>query len=233
MQIGILETGLLPPGLKDIHGDFPSMFRNWLAPHLPEATFRTWTVIEDDWPAGVGDADAWLVTGSRFGVYDPEPWIESLKVFIREAAEAGVPQLGICFGHQIMAEAMGGKAVKSPKGWGAGIHDYRLQANGESVTWPMLVSHQDQVVEVPPGARAIGGSDHCPFGVIEYEMPLLTCQFHPEFDPALSAAILRERAGVTIPEAVASKALASLATSPRNREAGAWMATWLKTKLAG
>ncbi|WP_417517508.1 glutamine amidotransferase-related protein [Minwuia sp.] len=231
MKLGILETGRLPEALSDVHGSFPDMFERWLAPHLMDVAFTTFPVLDDRWPSGPDACDGWLITGSRFGVYDDEPWIPPLMAFIRDAAAARVPILGICFGHQIVAEAMGGKAVKSPRGWGAGIHRYCFAMDGTERILPMLVSHQDQVVAVPPGATVLGGSDHCPFGVLEYDAPILTVQFHPEFDPALSASILRERAGITIPEAVATKALDSLGTPPENRAAGAWMGAWLARQM--
>ena len=232
MRIGILESGLVNERLVDAHGTYPAMSRRWLAPHLPEAEFATFSVVQGEWPDSPTACDAWLHTGSRFGVYDDEPWIGPLKDFVRDAAQAGAPQLGICFGHQIAAEAMGGRAEKSSRGWGTGLQRYRVDIGGERREWPVIVSHQDQVTALPPAARLLGGNDHCPYGVIEYEAPILTVQFHPEFDRPFSAALIRLRAGSGIPEAVAAPALASLDTPPANAEAGAWMAAWLKAKLA-
>lgn len=232
MQLGILETGDVYPDMKAVHGGFPDMFERWLTPHLPGWTYRTWRVLDGEFPSGPEAADAWLITGSRFGVYDPEPWIEPLKSFIREAAAARVPQIGICFGHQIAAEALGGRAVKSPKGWGIGIDRYRIETPDGARDWPMIVSHQDQVVELAPDATLLGGSEHCPLGVIEYAAPVLTTQFHPEFHPSISAALIRLRAGTAIPEDQALRALDSLTTPPQNEAAGAWVAEWLTGKLA-
>lgn len=232
LRIGILESGLVYDHLAAVHGDFPAMFRRWLAPHLPDAEFRVYSVIRGEWPDGPEACDAWVHTGSRFGVYDDEPWIAPLADFIRDAAAAGAPQLGICFGHQLAAHALGGRAEKSARGWGAGLHRYRVERDGRTLEMPVIVSHQDQVTELPPGARAIGGNAHCPYGVIEYDdAPILTVQFHPEFDRAFSAALIRLRAGSSIPEAVAAPALASLDTPPANEDAGAWMAGWLREKL--
>jgi len=223
----------MAPDLEDVHGDFPAMFRRWLEPHMPGVDFVTYYVVADEWPEGPAACDGWLITGSRFGVYDPEPFIEPLEQFIRDCAAAGRPQLGICFGHQIVAQAMGGQAVKSPKGWGTGIQPYRMQVEGAEVEWPLIVSHQDQVVELPPTARVLGGSDHCPFGVLAYDEPILTAQFHPEITPGLSADIIRMRAGINFPEALAAQALDSLATPPAAEEAGAWMGRWLMERMAG
>lgn len=231
MKLGILETGKMAPELEDVHGDFPAMFRHWLTPHMPGVEFVPYYVVGDEWPDAPEACDGWLITGSRFGVYDPEPFMEPLKQFIRDCAAAGRPQLGICFGHQIVAEAMGGKAVKSPKGWGTGIHHYRMDVSGETVEWPLLVSHQDQVIEVPPTASVLGGSDFCPLGVLSYDEPILTAQFHPEITPGLSADIIRMRAGTAFPEEHAAKSLDSLAIPPANDDAGAWMGGWLMERM--
>lgn len=231
MKLGILETGKMAPPLEDVHGDFPAMFRHWLAPHMPGVEFPSFFVVDDEWPAGPEACDGWLVTGSRFGVYDPEPFMEPLKQFIRDCAAARRPVLGICFGHQIVAEAMGGKAVKSDRGWGTGVQNYRMEVDGQQVEWPLIVSHQDQVVEVPPTARVLGGSDHCPLGVLAYDAPILTAQFHPEITAGLSADIIRLRAGINFPEALAAEALDSLATRPAAQEAGAWMGGWLMQRI--
>jgi GMP synthase-like glutamine amidotransferase len=232
MKLGILETGKMAPPLEDVHGDFPAMFRNWLTPHMPDVEFTTYNVVDGEWPNGPDACDGWLITGSRFGVYDPEPFIEPLKQFIRDCADAGKPQLGICFGHQIVAEAMGGRAVKSDKGWGTGIQHYSITTNGTATEWPLLVSHQDQVTEVPPTAEVIGGTEFCPFGVLAYDAPILTAQFHPEITPGLSADIIRMRSGTAFPEETAAAALDSLATPPANDAAGAWMGAWLMERMA-
>lgn len=231
MQLGILETGDVVPHMAAVHGQMTDMFDRWLSPHLPEWTFATYKVIEQEFPIGPEACDAWLITGSRFGVYDPEPWIEPLKQFIRDAADANRPMIGICFGHQIVAEAMGGKAIKSPKGWGCGIDQYRVETDDGPKEWPMIVQHQDQVIEVPTGTMVLGGSDHCPLGVLEYEAPILTAQFHPEFVTDQSASLIRMRAGVALPEDLVARGLASLVTPPENAAAGAWAAAWLRQRM--
>jgi GMP synthase-like glutamine amidotransferase len=112
--------------------------------------------------------EAVMITGSPAGVYDDEAWIGPLADFIRAGAAAGVPQVGICFGHQILAEALGGKVIKSDKGWGVGRHTYDVVAcpGFVSETCPptvsAAVSHQDQVVALPPGAEVIAASDFTP-----------------------------------------------------------------------
>ena len=122
MLIGILETGLAPDALRPRSGSYPDMFRRLLAPHGLD--FRSWSVVAGDFPDSVHDAEGWLITGSRHGAYDDLPWIAPLEALIRQAVAEGVPLVGICFGHQIVAQALGGKVEKFAGGWAVGPQDY-------------------------------------------------------------------------------------------------------------
>jgi GMP synthase (glutamine-hydrolysing) len=124
MRIGILETGEVNPALRPVHGTYPEMFARLLDGHGFE--FRTWSVLNGELPRAVDEADGWLITGSRFGAYEDHAWIAPLEGFIREVAAARRPMAGICFGHQIMAQALGGAVARSDKGWGIGRQVYRL-----------------------------------------------------------------------------------------------------------
>jgi GMP synthase-like glutamine amidotransferase len=115
MQIGILQTGQSPDALRDDAGDYPDMFERLLAGQ--GFTFRTWHVEAMDFPASVHDMDGWLITGSRHGAYEDHPFIAPLEAFIRDAYAAHVPMVGVCFGHQIIAQAMGGKVERYAGGW--------------------------------------------------------------------------------------------------------------------
>ncbi|HRC88309.1 MAG TPA: type 1 glutamine amidotransferase, partial [Thermoanaerobaculia bacterium] len=136
------------------HGSYPAMFERLLGPASKELTFRTYAAIDGEVPSDPHECDAWLVTGSRHGVYERTPWMLRTEELLRKAMNARVPVVGICFGHQMLAQALGGKVIKSDKGWGFGLHDYAVEdAPGLArkaparVTLPAL--HQDQVVEVP------------------------------------------------------------------------------------
>jgi len=153
MLIGILQTGQSPDMLAPTAGDYPDMFVRLLADQGLQ--FRTWRVLDMDLPADVHECDGWLITGSRFGVYEDHPFIKPLEDFIRRAYAAQVPMVGICFGHQIIAQAMGGRVEKYQGGWSVGPTEYdfagqRLRLNA----W-----HQDQVVEKPANAEVAGCSD--------------------------------------------------------------------------
>lgn len=218
MRLGILQTGHVNPALTDRHGDYPPMFERLLRRAEPAITGRTWRVVDGDLPAVPGDCDAWLVTGSKHGVYEDLPWIEPLKDFLRTARMARVPLIGVCFGHQIMAEAFGGRAEKSERGWGLGVHRYRLTARPgwlagapDCLAWHAM--HQDQVTAIPADATLLATSDFCPYAMLAYgdaEAPeAISLQAHPEFDAdyARDLVVLREEQG--LPEAVTAPALAT------------------------
>ena len=116
MKLGILETGKVADHLVDEYGHYPEIFSREFAQIDSSLELVPFEVVNGAFPSSPHDCDAWLVTGSKYGVYDPEPWIEPLKEFLRQARDARVPLIGVCFGHQIMAEAFGGSAAKSDKG---------------------------------------------------------------------------------------------------------------------
>jgi GMP synthase-like glutamine amidotransferase len=200
MKIGILQTGQAPEPLRPA-GDYPDLFARLLAGHGFD--FASWHVEGGEFPASVHDADAWLITGSRHGVYEDHAWIPRLEGFIRAARDAGVPMAGICFGHQIMARALGGRVEKYAGGWAVGPTDYdfdgqRLRLNA----W-----HQDQVTAPPPGARTIATNDFCAHAGLSYGDWGLSVQAHPEFDDAFVKGLIDTRGRGKVPDAQLDAAL--------------------------
>ena len=227
MLIGILTAGPAPEDLREGHGDFPAMFRRLLDGH--GFAFRDWEVHAGAFPEGPEAADGWLITGSKHGVYEPHPWIPPLEDLIRRIMAARRPLAGICFGHQIMAQATGGQVAKSDRGWGLGAMDYDdLEAGGRL---RVLASHQDQVTAAPPGTRVIAASDFCPLAGLAWEgAPAVSWQFHPEFRPEFSEALIRNRRGTLYDAALADAALASLAAPLDSARVAARIAAFLKTQ---
>jgi GMP synthase-like glutamine amidotransferase len=227
MRIAILETGKPPADLAPRFGDYPAMFADLLGPGFE---ITSYDVEAGEFPVRADSYDAYLVTGSPAGVYEDHPWIAPLKDFLR-AAKGKAKILGICFGHQIMAEAFGGKVEKSHRGWGVGLQTYDVRTpapfmNGEEKV-AIAVSHQDQIVVQPPNSVVLAASDFSPYGVLSYtDQPALSMQFHPEFDSAFAKALIETRRD-RLPNADA--ALASL-DAPNDREAVAqWIRKFLKT----
>ncbi len=197
--IGILEAGRPPEALAAIHGDYPSFVRRWLAPL--GARFVTHAVMDGDVPAAPAYADLWVVTGSRFGVYEDHGWIAPAEAFIRACAGGGAKVFGMCFGHQLIARAMGGVVRKSEKGWGLGVHDYAVSEwphGGQPAKLSLQAFHQDQVEVAPPGARVIASSAFCPAAALWYPGFALSVQGHPEFTASYARALIELRRGVML-----------------------------------
>ncbi|HLR82068.1 MAG TPA: gamma-glutamyl-gamma-aminobutyrate hydrolase family protein [Paenalcaligenes sp.] len=193
LNICIIETGASHPTMAERYGRYPHMIAQWLQPVLPNAHFRIVSVFEgESIDLDHHEDDGFIVTGSPHGVYDDLPWIQPLKEQLREIANRGLPLLGICFGHQIMAAAFGGEVKKSHKGWGIGIQHYEFDTP-ELAADDVLVYHQDQVVKAPAQAQVIGGSEHCPIGALQYPFAARSIQFHPEFSNEFVAALIKFR----------------------------------------
>lgn len=238
MKLGILETGRLAPELEARHGRYDLMFARLMESGGIDIAQEVYPVVDGVFPDAVYACDAWLVTGSKHGVYEDLPWIPPLKQFLQDAYAAEVPLIGVCFGHQIMAEALGGRAEKSPKGWGAGAHSY--QASEDDPAWfgalpasalSLLAMHQDQVTVVPPDARVIATSDFCENAALAYggdATPLaISVQPHPEFEARLVDDLVAMRAGDVIPNGVAQAAQDSLQNDVDSVLLARWMAAFL------
>ena len=228
-KLAILETGAPPDGTREQFGDYPSMFRKLLGEGTHE--YVTFDVAAGHLPRSVTDYPAYLVTGSSAGVYDPLPWIDPLKDFL-VAAKGRAALVGACFGHQVMAEAFGGKVIKSPKGWGLGLHHYDVRGPRDwmdpSRGIAAAASHQDQVVELPPGAEVIAANAFTPFGMLAYgDQPAISIQLHPEFDPPFAQALIAARRGRLLAEAEADAAIASLEAPNDRLRIGGWTERFL------
>lgn len=234
MKLTIIETGLVPEPIRGEFEDYPAMFRHMMS-GVGAYEFETVSVVKGDALPEADMLEVVMITGSPAGVYDDEAWIGPLMDFIRAGAGAGVPQVGICFGHQILAEALGGKVVKSDRGWGVGRHTYDVVTCPPFVdlecppTISAAVSHQDQVVALPPGAQVIAASDFTPYAGLYYpEAPALSFQCHPEFQDAYSAALYslrRPRLG----EKLTDGALESLELEGDHTRLARWTAQFLDT----
>jgi GMP synthase-like glutamine amidotransferase len=218
MSLAILETGAPPGDLAATYGDYPAMFRALLGREA-----RSYDVEAGELPAEPAAHDAYLITGSPAGVYEDLPWIAPLADFIRAAKSRKM--VGICFGHQIMAAALGGHVEKSAKGWGAGLHTYPITSHEPwmddipAVSAP--ASHQDQVVIQPPNSDVIASSIFTPYaGLVWRDRPAISFQFHPEFSPAFAKALIEQRYD-RVPDPAA--AIASLDAPNDNARVGAWI----------
>lgn len=229
MRIGILEAGVPPGDLAGTFGHYDAMVARLIGDGF--AT-RTFAVREGEFPDAPEACDAYVITGSSAGVYDPLPWIAPLAAFLRDA-KGRARLVGICFGHQIMAEAFGGHAAKSEKGRGIGLHDYAVAARppwmDEIDRFRIAASHGDQVVRQPPATSVVAESEFTPIAALAYhDQPAISFQGHPEFEPAFARALLERHRG-RIDDARLDAAAASFDT-PNDRER---VAGWIRAFLHG
>jgi GMP synthase-like glutamine amidotransferase len=226
MKLAILETGKPPGDLAETHGEYPAMFRTLLGDGFDYATCD---VAAGDTPAKVEDHDAYLITGSPAGVYEDLPWIGRLLAFL-QLARGRAKLVGICFGHQAMAQAFGGHVEKSDKGWGVGLHSYPIVRrepwmDGGAATIAIPASHQDQVVLQPPGTDVIASSAFTPYaGLAWRDGGAISFQPHPEFAPAYAKALIAQRYDRT-PDPDA--AIASLDAPNDNARVAGWIKRFL------
>jgi GMP synthase-like glutamine amidotransferase len=231
----IIETGQAPEAIRADWPDYPAMFEALLAPHLLGWTYSAVQLSQGEILPDPATLDAVLITGSPAGVYEDWPWMTPLMDFIRWASEAKIPQVGICFGHQAIAQALGAKVSKSDKGWGIGRHVYDIDAPqnwmGEAPpkTFSLGVSHQDQVQSLAPGAVLVAASDFCDHAAIAYPIQnAISFQGHPEFSPKFNCALYGIRKGKALPTELVETAEHSLQTPVDNDLVGQWMANFLK-----
>jgi GMP synthase (glutamine-hydrolysing) len=221
MHLGILQTGHVPDQVADRDGTYSDLFARLFAHR--GFTLTTWSVVDMTFPDGPGAADAWLVTGSRHGAYEDHPWIGPLEALIREIRDAEIPLVGICFGHQIIAQALGGRVEKFAGGWSVGRRVYEI--GGREVA--LNAWHQDQVVRLPEGATVLGRNDFTAAAAMAVGPRILTVQPHPEFPASVVETLIAHRSA-TVPDDRLDEARAGLAQPTDNRLIADWLADVLE-----
>ena len=240
MHLGILLAGRVNEMLVDKVGEVDEMFATLYRAADPSIETTTWAALDGVLPESPTAADAWLVTGSKHGVYDDLPWLPPLTKFLQQARAARVPMIGVCFGHQLLAEAFGGRAEKFDGGWGVGLHDYEVTQkpswmDGSGDGFAMHAMHQDQVTALPADATVLASSPFCANAMVTYGDPeapdAISVQPHPEFTDAYAAGLLELRS-VNIPPETTSKAHASLGKVADGLDFAKWSIAYVRTRLA-
>lgn len=233
-RIGILQTDSVRAEFQDAFGSYPDMFRSLLSRAAADASlpadFAVFDVEHGEYPAEIDACDGYVITGSRESVYDDLPWISELSDYVRALHASRKKTVGICFGHQLVAHALGGETRPADAGWGVGVHRMRIVAAEQWMQPPLpavslLSSHKDQVVRMPPGARLLGANDFCPIGSFALGDHFLTLQGHPEFEKGYARALMNFRESL-LGDAYAP-GIASLAHRTDEALVGRWMLRFL------
>ncbi len=225
LRIGLLLCDHLDDDVAAQVGDYTDLYPAVFSPAGMELT--VFEAARGELPDDLDDYDGWIVSGSRHSTYDDEDWIHDLEELVRRIVADGGPLVGICFGHQLTAQALGGKVEPAAVGWGVGVKSFEVVAPapwmGHVAEMRLLMSHRDQVTRLPGGAEVIATSDYCPVGAYRIGDRVFCVQGHPEFVPELSR-ILMERRRSIIGDEVVDEAMGTLDGPVDGARTVAWMA---------
>lgn len=237
MKIGLLQCDDVMESLQVAHGNYPEMFNDLLLAQHPDAQMRVYRCMDGELPQDLVECDAYITSGSKFGVNDGLPWIDALQECIARMWEQGRPLVGVCFGHQLMAKALGGEVIKSPKGWGVGMSFNQVLIRKSWMNpWQdkldLVVSHQDQVSLLPPQAEILASSEFCRYYLVQYGQHFMSVQGHPEFCKSYSRDLMDARRGV-IAHARLREGQASLSAEVDAPVMSSWIINFMQEALAG
>lgn len=233
IRLGILEADVLYDDLIEDYQSYGRIFHKFFdqvkANNSFEAEFEVnyYLIQEGQYPQSHDECDVYLITGSKTGVYDDVPWLPSLTQWLQQAYQQGSRLMGICFGHQILAHALGGNAEKSDKGWGVGVRKVAMQSFPLWIPdcpsdFKLIYSHQDQVTELPENAKCLAGDDFCPNAAFYIDNQVVGFQGHPEFTPEYTQRLLGRRQDA-IGEPTFSDAMKSLDEATDEEMIGLWL----------
>ena len=231
MKIGLLGCDDAPERLRHIGGGYQDMFDRLLAPHVPGLVLEWFDVINGALPESPDACDAYICTGSRYSVYEDRDWILRLQAHVRDLHDAGKPFVGICFGHQVLAQALGGEVAPAEQGWGVGVHEMSI-VQPEPWMQPPLDTcriqymHSDQVQRLPPRSVVLATARHCPVAMFSVDGTMLGIEGHPEFPAAYQEALLRARRDLIGAERV-DAALATIEMETDQIVAGKWITNFI------
>jgi GMP synthase-like glutamine amidotransferase len=227
MKVAILQCDDVLDKFRQMFGNYPEMVSSLLSDSDGELEIEVFNVQLGQYPEDIRAWDLYITTGSKASAYEDLPWIHDLIGFIKQLDEARLKLMGLCFGHQVIALALGGSVEKSLKGWGIGVSETRIchqpawmQERPDRLK--LIVSHQDQVTRLCEGSVVIAASDFCPHFMVQWNDHFLSVQGHPEWQRSYSRALINHRRNIISPERV-EQGLESLALEPDNRLLARWV----------
>jgi GMP synthase-like glutamine amidotransferase len=228
VNVGLLACDEVAERFQHVAGGYQQMFERLLSRHIPGLRITRFDMQAGQVPASATECDAWITTGSRASVYDDAAWIRTAVSFVNKIADADRPFAGICFGHQLLARALGAEVKRAPGGWGVAVLPMRVLRDEAWMTPAcstvrLQYMHADQVTAAPEGATVLGEAPHCPVAMFQCGRRLLGIQGHPEFTAAYARALIVDRRA-RIGEAAADDALARVDAPMDAEVVGAWIA---------
>ena len=227
MKLGILNTDTVKPEFAAKHGEYPDMFAELFHLVDPDISLMTYEVVHGEYPSDIDEVDGYVITGSKLSVYDDIPWINDLKNFVRQLHSEEKKIIGICFGHQLVAEALGGKTGQAETGWCVGVHKNKFTDAAEDYgltrsEFKIPSNHKDQVLELPPGGKLLARTETCPISAMGLGDHILTFQGHPEFSEGYARALLDMRRKI-FGEMHYREAINSFKNETNNSQVASWI----------
>ncbi len=235
MKLGVLLCDHVQTALQEEFGDYIDMFEQAIKVVDNTVSISFFSVVDGHFPKSIDDCDAYMATGSKASVNDGLPWIDALERFIWQLFLAKKVLVGICFGHQMIAKALGGKVACSKKGWGIGVstaivHVHKQWMIKVQEELRLVVSHKEQITQLPPEAEVLMGNAFCPNGMIQVGEHFLGLQGHPEFSRAYCYALMHSRKDIIAKENF-QKGLNSLILPVDDVLTMTWLLNFLKASL--
>ncbi len=229
LTLGLLQCGFVHPDALHHGGDYPELFAGLFEPL--GISVRPYEVYKGEIPNSLSDCQGWITSPSRSSVYDQSPWINSALEIVRELVSDQHRFAGICFGHQLIAQAFDGVVQRSPGGWGVGLKRYEILKQHHWMSPPassitLVASHEDQVTRLPTGGELFATAPYCPLAGFTLGTNTLAIQPHIEFTPEISATLTELRRDL-IGHKLASEALASLSQHCDRTLVAGWIANFL------
>lgn len=227
MKVGLLECDHVREELLPVAGDYRQMFPALFSKVASDWEFVFYDVCNGHFPDSTEECDIYICSGSKSSVYDQDDWILQLKQFVKDIYQSEKYYIGVCFGHQMLGEALGGKVQKSDSGWCVGVHTFQIikpeswmQPKQDSLN--LLMMCQDQVVKLPPESTLLAESENCPVAMFRVGKRMLGIQAHPEFPKSYDQALMELRTE-RIGQAKVNSGIASLELPTHEGTVAEWI----------
>ena len=232
MKLGILLCDHVDAALQEEFGDYSDMFTQLIAQCDNSVAIQYFSVVDGEFPHDIAVCDAYITTGSKVSVNDSLPWVNALERLIWQMFLVDKPLVGICFGHQLIAKTLGGKVARSSHGWGIGVAKTTVLTDKQwmlpkQTQVKLVVSHQEQISQLPPETEVLMANDFCPYAMIQIGEHFIGLQGHPEFSRAFCYALMHTRKDV-ITEENFQQGLNSLTLAVDDKLTMGWLINFLK-----